>query len=61
VQELLYASLPVWAATGVVLGTKDSSGNWARIEATCREFPGFATFAGTERYLLATLRQGGAG
>ncbi|OGN87891.1 MAG: dihydrodipicolinate synthase family protein [Chloroflexi bacterium GWC2_73_18] len=45
----------------VVAGTKDSGGDLARIEATCRAFPGFAVFAGTERYLLAALRAGGAG
>jgi 4-hydroxy-tetrahydrodipicolinate synthase len=46
---------------GVVVGMKDSAGDWERIEAVCREFPGFSVFAGTERYLLDTLRHGGAG
>lgn len=46
---------------GVVAGIKDSSGDAKRIEALCREFPGFAVFAGTERFLLDTLRWGGAG
>lgn len=46
---------------GVVVGTKDSSGDWSRIETLCREFPNFSVFAGTERYLLDTLRSGGAG
>lgn len=45
----------------VVVGIKDSAGDWTRIETLCRRFPGFAVFAGTERYLLDTLRQGGAG
>jgi 4-hydroxy-tetrahydrodipicolinate synthase len=46
---------------GVVVGTKDSSGDRERIVRTCREFPGFSVFAGTERYLLDTLENGGAG
>ena len=46
---------------GVVVGTKDSSGDRARIRETCLEFPEFSVFAGTERYLLDTLRWGGAG
>lgn len=49
------------AYPGVIAGTKDSAGDWDRIEALCREFPGFQVFAGTERYLLDTLRHGGAG
>ena len=46
---------------GVVVGTKDSSGDRERIRTTCHEFPDFSVFAGTERYLLDTLRWGGAG
>lgn len=46
---------------GVVVGTKDSSGDLERIRGTCREFPEFSVFAGTEQYLLDTLRHGGAG
>ena len=49
------------AYPGVVVGTKDSSGDWERIKTTCHEFPDFSVFAGTERYLLDTLRWGGAG
>lgn len=49
------------AYSGVVVGTKDSSGDRERILTTCREFPDFSVFAGTERYLLDTLRHGGAG
>lgn len=45
----------------VVAGTKDSSGDRERIRTTCKEHPGFDVFAGTERYLLDTLRWGGAG
>ena len=49
------------AYPGVIVGTKDSAGEWERIETLCREFPGFRVFAGTERFLLDTLRHGGAG
>ena len=47
----------------MISGTKDSAGDWKRIEATCREFSseGFDVFAGTERYLLGTLKSGGVG
>ncbi len=44
-----------------IVGMKDSEGNWPRIEKICRTFPGFETFAGTERLLLDTLESGGAG
>jgi len=49
------------AYPGVIVGTKDSSNDRERIETVCREFPGFHVFAGTERFLLDTLRNGGAG
>jgi 4-hydroxy-tetrahydrodipicolinate synthase len=49
------------AYPGVICGIKDSEGDWPRIKALCREFPDFEVFAGTERYLLDTLRSGGAG
>jgi 4-hydroxy-tetrahydrodipicolinate synthase len=49
------------AYPGVIAGTKDSSGDPARIEAVCREFPQLGVFAGTEALLLDTLRWGGAG
>jgi 4-hydroxy-tetrahydrodipicolinate synthase len=49
------------AYPGVIAGTKDSSGDAARIEAVCREFPQLRVFAGTEALLLDTLRWGGAG
>jgi 4-hydroxy-tetrahydrodipicolinate synthase len=45
----------------VIAGTKDSSGDAARIEAVCREFPQLRVFAGTEALLLDTLCWGGAG
>ncbi len=44
-----------------VLGIKDSSGDWSNTQALLRDFPGFATFTGTEETMLATLRAGGAG
>ena len=44
-----------------VVGVKDSSGNWDDMQAVARAIPGFRTFAGTEQYLLAALREGGAG
>jgi 4-hydroxy-tetrahydrodipicolinate synthase len=49
------------AYPGVIAGTKDSSGDAARIEAVCREFPQLRVFAGTEALLLDTLGWGGAG
>jgi 4-hydroxy-tetrahydrodipicolinate synthase len=46
---------------GVIVGTKDSSGDRERIMTLCREFPDFSVLAGTETLLLETLRSGGAG
>ncbi|MCG6872805.1 MAG: dihydrodipicolinate synthase family protein [Gammaproteobacteria bacterium] len=42
-------------------GMKDSSGDFEYMRANLQAFPGFRVFAGTERYLLATLRAGGPG
>lgn len=44
-----------------VIGIKDSSGDWAHLKALLERFPGFGIFTGTERFLLPTLRHGGAG
>ena len=44
-----------------VVGLKDSSGDWENTRAVLEGFPGFATFAGSESFLLDTLRGGGAG
>jgi 4-hydroxy-tetrahydrodipicolinate synthase len=44
-----------------IVGVKDSSGRWPDMQATCERIPGFGTFAGTEQYLAATVRAGGAG
>jgi 4-hydroxy-tetrahydrodipicolinate synthase len=49
------------AYPGVIVGTKDSSGDSERIMTLCREFPDFSVLAGTETLLLETLRSGGAG
>src|ERR687896_2672097 len=47
------------AYPGIVVGTKDSSGDRDRITTLCREFPDFSVLAGTETLLLETLRSGG--
>jgi 4-hydroxy-tetrahydrodipicolinate synthase len=44
-----------------VVGLKNSSGDWANMEAMLKTFPGFRMFAGSERFLLQTLRLGGPG
>jgi 4-hydroxy-tetrahydrodipicolinate synthase len=49
------------AFRGVVVGVKNSSGEWPAMEAAMRQFPGFKVFAGTEQFLLPTLRAGGPG
>jgi len=48
---------------GVVAGIKDSSGDWANTLEMLRAFRSeeFQVFAGSEAFLLATLRAGGAG
>jgi 4-hydroxy-tetrahydrodipicolinate synthase len=46
---------------GTVVGVKDSSGDFANTRAMLRAFPGFEVFVGTEKLLLANLREGGAG
>lgn len=46
-----------------IAGVKDSSGNWDNTQAMLRDFQpeGFDVFSGSETFLLATLRAGGAG
>jgi 4-hydroxy-tetrahydrodipicolinate synthase len=46
-----------------IAGIKDSSGDWSNTEGMLREFQpgGFDVFAGSEVFLLKTLRGGGAG
>jgi 4-hydroxy-tetrahydrodipicolinate synthase len=49
------------AYPGVVTGIKDSSLELENTRAMLRAFPGFEVFVGTEKFLLATLLEGGAG
>lgn len=51
------------AYPGTVVGIKDSSGDWNNTQAMLEQFQphGFDVFAGSEAFLLATLRSGGAG
>lgn len=48
---------------GIIAGVKDSSGDWDNTKAMLDRFQpeGFDVFAGSEGFLLATLRGGGAG
>ena len=48
---------------GTIAGVKDSSGNWDNTDAMLRQFQphGFDVFAGSENFLLANMRGGGAG
>lgn len=54
--ERLISSYP-----GTVVGIKDSSGYWSNTKALLDRFPGFDVFAGSEVFLLDTLRAGGTG
>jgi len=54
--ERLVAAYP-----GVVVGLKDSSGDWRNTRGVLEALPGFGTFCGSEVFLLDTLRGGGAG
>lgn len=51
------------AYPGVIAGVKDSSGDWSNTQAMLERFQprGFDVFAGSESFLLATLRGGGVG
>lgn len=46
---------------GVVVGLKDSGGDFAYSKDLLARFPGFAVFSGSEELLLANLQAGGAG
>ncbi|MEM7404250.1 MAG: dihydrodipicolinate synthase family protein [Pseudomonadota bacterium] len=48
---------------GVIAGVKDSSGDWSNTKAMLDNFQpeGFDVFPGSETFLLAALREGGAG
>jgi 4-hydroxy-tetrahydrodipicolinate synthase len=43
------------------VGLKDSSGDFENTRAVLGAFPGFEVFVGSEKLLLANLREGGAG
>jgi 4-hydroxy-tetrahydrodipicolinate synthase len=49
------------AFPGVVVGIKDSSGDWNNTQALLKSFPGFEVFPGSETWLLDSLRLGGVG
>lgn len=51
------------AYPGAIAGVKDSSGDWSNTEAMLKNFQpdGFDVFAGSETFLLANMRGGGAG
>lgn len=44
-----------------IAGIKDSSGDWSNTQAMLDHFDDFCVFAGSENFLLQTLRGGGAG
>ncbi len=46
---------------GIVVGIKDSSGDFDNMKAMVESIPNFQVFAGTEKYLLDILKIGGAG
>jgi len=54
--ERLFKAYP-----GVVVGMKDSSGDWANTRDMIESFPGFDVFSGSEHHLLRNLRAGGVG
>ena len=58
---LIERLLQAYPAT--IAGIKDSSGDWSNTQAMLERFQplGFDVFAGSETFLLATLRGGGAG
>ncbi|MEW5728846.1 MAG: dihydrodipicolinate synthase family protein [Pseudomonadota bacterium] len=56
---LIARLLKAYPAT--VVGIKDSSGDFARMESVCRAFPGFDLFTGSDALMLKVLRAGGAG
>ena len=54
--ERLLADFP-----GVVVGVKDSSGDWNNTKAMLERFDDFEVFPGSETFLLDALRLGGVG
>ena len=57
--ELIARMLKAFPNT--VCGVKDSSGDFENMKAMAEKFPGFDVFAGTEKFLLDTLKAGGVG
>lgn len=49
------------AFPGRIAGIKDSGANWTHTRDLLERFPDLDVFAGSERFLLETLRHGGAG
>ncbi len=49
------------AFPGVILGVKDSHGDWPATERRLTELPGLQILVGDERQLARAVRQGGAG
>lgn len=49
------------AFKGVVVGVKNSSGDWPAMQAALEQLAGFLVFTGSEQFLLPTLRAGGPG
>lgn len=49
------------AYPGVVIGVKDSNGDWAATEARLKELEGLQILVGDERQLANAVRHGGAG
>jgi len=54
--ERLRAAYP-----SMVVGLKDSSGDWDNTRSILEAFPGFRVFVGSEKFLLRNMRAGGAG
>lgn len=46
---------------GVIVGIKDSGGDWNHMKEIMKNVPGFRVYAGTEKFLLPTMKAGGAG
>jgi 4-hydroxy-tetrahydrodipicolinate synthase len=44
-----------------IAGVKDSSGDWSYTADLLQRLPGFGVYSGSEQFLLANLRAGGAG
>lgn len=51
----------VGAFPDIIVGLKDSSGDWAYTDALLKAIPGFSVFSGNEDFLLNNRRSGGAG